>query len=269
MLFLCEELFKVMEKITSLQNQHVKRWRKLLTRKGRTTFESFLVEGFHLVEEALKAKKIEVLAVIGTENVQSILENVPHHIPTYQITKEIMTAISDTETSQEIFAEVKMPSQPDYLNLEAPYLLLDAVQDPGNVGTLIRTAAACGFEGVVFGKGTVDPYNPKTLRAAQGSHFNVSLLQVDLKKWITDFQRIHVPVYGTALHKHAVSYRKVTPQQVFGLVVGNEGAGVSEKILKQVDQSLYIPIRGHVESLNVSMAAGILMYHLYQPAKGD
>ncbi|WP_018659382.1 TrmH family RNA methyltransferase [Allofustis seminis] len=254
-----------MEDIVSLKNQQVKRWRKLRSRKGRETYRTYIVEGFHLVEEALNTTTVEICCIMGSEKALALLGKVDHLCPIYHLTAEIVAELSETQTSQEIFAEVRMPQLEENLKLKGPYLLLDAVQDPGNVGTLIRTAAACGFEGVVLGKGTADAYNSKTLRSAQGSHFHIHLVSGDLKQLIQKMQHENISIYGTALHQKAIEYKDVSPQEVFGLVVGNEGAGVSNDILQAVDASLYIPIRGGAESLNVSIAAAILMYHLYDP----
>lgn len=254
-----------MKEITSLQNNHVKRWRKLLSRKGRQTYGTFLVEGVHLVEEAVNAKNIEICCLIGTEEMIPELEKLQLSIPIYKVTDKIMREISDTQTSQEVFAEVRIKASKELPTIKAPFLFLDTVQDPGNVGTLIRTAAACGFEGVVLGKGTADAYSPKTLRAAQGSTFHIHLFDGELSEWIHHFQERGIPVYGTALHSEAVEYQQVNPREKFALIVGNEGAGVSSAVLEAVDQSLYIPIRGGAESLNVGIAAAILMYHLYAP----
>lgn len=254
-----------MKEITSLQNNQVKRWRKLLSKKGRQTYKTFLIEGIHLVEEAAHSENVEIRCLIGTEEMRPTIEKLNVDVPIYLVNEKIVKEISDTETSQEIFAEVKNLSSEELPSIEAPFLFLDAVQDPGNVGTLIRTAAACGFEGVVLGKGTADAYNPKTLRSAQGSTFHIRLFEGDLLQWIHHFKKQNVPVYGTALHSEAVEYQNVPSSDKFALIVGNEGSGVASDILDAVDKSLYIPIRGGAESLNVGIAAAVLMYHLYLP----
>ncbi|XIF20324.1 MAG: RNA methyltransferase [Acetilactobacillus jinshanensis] len=145
---------------------------------------------------------------------------------------------------------------------QGDWLLLDQVQDPGNIGTMVRTADAAGFSGVIFGKGTASPYNPKVVRAMQGSQFHLTLARGDLNDWIRDLIKNDVPVYGTVLDPQAVDYRKVNSADNFGLVMGNEGNGMQKKLLNLTTKNLYIPIRGRAESLNVAVAAGILMFEL-------
>lgn len=138
-------------------------------------------------------------------------------------------------------------------------LLVDAVQDPGNIGTMIRTADAAGIDAVVLGKGSADAYNPKTLRSAQGSHFHIPIIRGDLADWIEDLQDREVKVYGTALQE-AVVYTEVETSGSFALIVGNEGSGIHPQLLAKTDQNVIIPILGQAESLNVAVATGILLY---------
>ena len=137
-------------------------------------------------------------------------------------------------------------------------LLLDRVQDPGNLGTLIRTADAAGVDAIILGEGCADPYNPKVVRATQGSLFHLPLIKADLSEFIDELE---IPVYGTALEE-AIPFKQVEPSETFALLVGNEGQGVSEELLGKTTKNLYIPIYGKSESLNVGIAAGILMYYL-------
>jgi RNA methyltransferase, TrmH family len=246
--------------IQSAKNPQVKQWKKLLTKKEREKTHTYLIEGFHLVEEALNHKE-EILELIITEesNLPSSWD-ISNILLTY-ITPEISREISDTETAQGVFALCEM-KETDISALEnKKYLLLDAVQDPGNIGTMIRTADAAGIDAVILGKGTVDLYNPKVLRSAQGSHFHIDILTGDLKDWIGKLKSKGIPVYGTAL-EGASSFKEAEPSQAFALLMGNEGNGVSKELLGLTDQNLYIPIYGKSESLNVAVAAGILLYYL-------
>jgi TrmH family RNA methyltransferase len=170
--------------------------------------------------------------------------------------------ISDTETPQGIFAVCK---QPELSRVEGKkWLLIDAVQDPGNIGTMIRTADSAGLDAVIVGDGSVDIYNAKVLRAAQGSHFHLPIIRGNLHQWIEKLEQNNIPVYGTAL-RNAVSMYEVTPDDTFALIVGNEGQGVNEELLRKTVKNLYIPIYGKSESLNVSVATGILLYYLRRP----
>ncbi|MEH7252064.1 RNA methyltransferase [Neobacillus niacini] len=247
-----------MKHIESIQNPKVKQWKKLLTKKERDKSGTFLVEGFHLVEEALKHSEniIEIIVSDKTE--------LPHRwdsreIPVTIVTEEISNSLSDTEAPQGIYAVCKQ------LQLEKPnaktYLLIDAVQDPGNLGTMIRTADAAGIDAVVVGKGSVDVYNGKVLRSAQGSHFHLPIITGDLHEWIEQLKEKNISVYGTAL-EGAAAYTDISTEEKFALLVGNEGNGVNKELLTKTDANLYIPIYGKSESLNVAVATGILLYFL-------
>jgi RNA methyltransferase, TrmH family len=243
--------------IHSSKNPQVKQWKKLHTRKERENTGTFLVEGFHLVEEAFKVEGA-VIELIVSEDVE-----IPPRInygstPVTQINKEVVKEIAETETSQGIFAVCQ---QPNHGNIEGKsYLLLDSVQDPGNLGTIIRTADAAGIDAVIVGTGSVDIYNSKVLRSAQGSHFHFPIIRGDLIEWIEKLTTAGIPVYGTALENGLV-YTNVKPSSQFALIVGNEGNGIQADILEKTNQNLYIPIFGQSESLNVAVAAGILMYY--------
>ncbi|MDU5974786.1 MAG: RNA methyltransferase, partial [Staphylococcus epidermidis] len=132
------------------------------------------------------------------------------------------------------------------------------IQDPGNLGTLIRTADAAGLDLIVMEKGTADPFQDKVIRASQGSIFHIPVIFDDIYNYIHQFNG---PVYGTAL-ENAVSFNDVEAQANFALVLGNEGEGVNPDLLKETTQNLTIPIYGKAESLNVAIAGSILMYQL-------
>ncbi|MTH52903.1 RNA methyltransferase [Bacillus mangrovi] len=248
-----------MKRIESVQNPRVKQWRKLHTRKERDKTGTFLAEGFHLVEEALKNKELVAEVITGETTLIPKDWNLDH-TDIYLVTDEILTSLSETETPQGIFAvcrQNKVQDDPQWKRV----LLLDAVQDPGNLGTIIRTADAAGIDGIVLGEGTVDPYNAKTVRSSQGSVFHIPLAKGQLGEWISRLNGRQIPVYGTAL-EGAVSYKEAESKEAFALLLGNEGKGVSPEWLEMTNQNLYIPIYGGAESLNVAIAAGILMYHL-------
>lgn len=255
-----------MQHIMSINNPQVKKWRKLQIRKERTKTNSYLIEGFHMIEEAMKYQKSLVNKImvredlIKTNELKEILKDIPND-QVVVVTKEIADGISTTETNQGLFAEMAITKPSFPIEIVKPFLLLDAVQDPGNAGTMIRTADAAGFQGVVLGKGTVDLYNDKTLRATQGSHFHLEIYQGDLVDYIAELKKRNHLILGTALNKEAKSYKDIIVQPPFGLIVGNEGAGVSPEVLQLVDQHVYIPMKGKAESLNVAIASSILMFY--------
>lgn len=249
-----------MKYIHSAKNQQVKEWKKLLAKKDRDKTGTFIVEGFHLVEEALKKEDV-VSELIVSENVELPAKWNYGEIPLTQVTDEVIKALSDTETPQGVIA-ICQQEKADIANINGKtFLLIDAVQDPGNVGTMIRTADASGIDAVLIGAGSVDIYNPKVLRSAQGSHFHLPLIRADLQTWIEKLKAENIPVYGTALENGRV-FSEVSPPESFALIVGNEGSGVSKQLLEQTTTNLYIPIYGQSESLNVAVATGVLLYYL-------
>lgn len=253
-----------MEKILSNQNSKVKQWKKLATKKGRTEQQTYLLDGWHLVEEAVK-NKAKIHAIIATEaQMAEHLKDVPHGVPAFEVSEEVAKHIAGTNNPQGIFAEITLPNKtfdPKYV-YDGAWLLLDEIQDPGNVGTLIRTADAAGFKGVVLGEGTADAFSPKVVRAMQGSQFHLEVLQGDLKEWILALQNNGLSVYGSALDETAKVYDTIDAGENFALIMGNEGNGMHEEYQKMVNANLYIPMLGKAESLNVAVAAGILMFEL-------
>lgn len=246
-------------RIESTQNPRVKQWKKLQTKKERNKTGLFLIEGTHLIEEALKYKAHvkEFIVREGTE--YSLLDVGETDI--FEVTEEIMKQISDTETPQGIAAVCGM-FNPSPINIEtARILLIDNVQDPGNLGTMIRTADAAGMDAVILGEGCVDLYNGKVIRSTQGSLFHIPIFAGSLEEWIKQLTGKGVPVFGTAL-EGARNYKEIEPCPQFALLVGNEGNGVNPSLLKETDENLYIPIYGKAESLNVSIATAVLLYHL-------
>lgn len=250
---------KTLEMIESLQNPKVKQWKKLLTKKGRMKEGKFLIEGIHLIEEALKAQ-LPIQNFIIDKNKEIPREWLASNIEPIYVSSRIMKEICETETPQ---GYVAISSFPDNQNLaldKGMFLFIDQVQDPGNVGTMIRTADAAGLTGVIIGEGTVDPLNGKVLRATQGSIFHIPVVQMDLEEAIERCKENNVPVFGTSIQ--GSTYTIIEPRKDFALIMGNEGSGVRKSILEKCDQNLYIPIYGKAESLNVSVATGILLYHL-------
>ncbi|MCR2821931.1 TrmH family RNA methyltransferase [Lederbergia panacisoli] len=249
-----------MEYIQSPKNSRVKEWKKLLSKKDRDLTGRYIIEGEHLIEEALKTDDVMELMLQENNEVPDLwlFKDIP---PVTKITADISKVISATKTPQGVFAVCRKSDSTIDLKKHKRFLLLDGVQDPGNIGTMIRTADAAGIDVVIMGEGSGDVYNPKVIRSAQGSHFHVPIIIGNLHTWIETFKASHVPVYGTAL-EGAVSYKEVRPTDSYALIVGNEGAGVDSTILQNTDQNLYIPIYGNSESLNVAVAAGILLYHL-------
>lgn len=251
-----------MKRIESTQNSLVKHWKKLVTtRKERDKFTEFLVEGFHLTEEALKKKEL-IKSLIVREGVDIPPGWNVDDVPMYSVTAAVAKEISETEHSQGIFAHCAQPefSEDDHQQW-TKLLLIDAVQDPGNIGTMIRTASASGIDAVILGKGCADPFNPKTVRSAQGSHFQIPVVRGELEEWAAQLKKRTIPLFGTALI-NSTPVHEVESQEAFALIVGNEGSGVDPVLLQKTDRNLMVPLYGEAESLNVAVATGILLYSL-------
>ncbi|MCS4486753.1 TrmH family RNA methyltransferase [Staphylococcus americanisciuri] len=246
-----------MEEITSIQNAKVKNYNKLKKKKERDKQQRAIIEGFHLIEEAVDSDIIvEQLFMIEPARVPEKLQNAAREC--FVINQKVAEALSGTVTPQGIFAVIQKATVT--VDNAQQVLILDRIQDPGNLGTLMRTADAAGLDLVVLAKGTADVYQEKVLRASQGSVFHIPTIEVEnLVDYVQNFAG---PVYGTAL-ENAVSYHDIpSKQETFALVLGNEGQGMSETLLAATTQNVTIPIYGRAESLNVAIAAGILMFHL-------
>ncbi len=249
-----------MKEIQSVKNTLIKECKKLHKRKYREQTGKYLLEGFHLVEEAVACgAEVSEIFIDARGEKEWGTWVAAQTAPVYFVSDEVMKSLSDLPTPQGMIAVVHKKTA-DELNYKGRWLLLDNVQDPGNVGTMIRTADAAGFDGVLLGTGTADIYSTKVLRSMQGSQFHLPIVALDLTTAIQHFQANEVPVYGTELNVDAVVYTAVEKTADVALILGNEGQGVSQELLQLTDKNLYIPIYGKAESLNVGVAAGILMY---------
>ncbi|PSL44044.1 TrmH family RNA methyltransferase [Salsuginibacillus halophilus] len=248
-----------MERIESSKNQKVKDAKRLRYKKYRERDERFLIEGPHLIEEALKSgREIERIFADDPDKVPDVAGR--YNIPTALVNEQVIQELTGVQNPQGLVAVCMIPSKPEKL-VEGIYLLLDEIQDPGNVGTMIRTADAAGAKGVILGEGSADVYNEKAVRATQGSIFHIPVIQGPLEEWIDQLKEQGVPILGTGIAE-GTSHTALAPLKSFALIVGNEGGGVKPELLEKTDQNVYIPIHGDAESLNVSVATGILLYHL-------
>lgn len=251
-----------MKEIQGVKNPLIKELRKLQQKKYREKEGRYLMEGFHLVEEALNAgAPVELLLVTHKGAAEWAALLAQQEVPQYLVSDEVMKSLSDLPTPPGIMGVLTKEEQ-DTVEFRGRWLLLDRVQDPGNVGTMVRTADAAGFDGVILGHGCADLYSTKVLRSTQGSQFHLPVIQKSLEETIAVFRSQEIPVYGTELNEAAKGFQEVAPAENLALLMGNEGQGVAKELLALTDQNLYIPIYGQAESLNVGVAAGILMYHL-------
>lgn len=242
--------------ITSIQNNQVKLWRKLHQRKHRQQTKSFLVEGFHIVEEAHKSNW-DIVQIIVQEGVKA-----PDWVQNYEIivvSDQVFHHMTYTQTPQGIAAIIHMKEFQEFYG--QALLLIDAIQDPGNLGAIIRTADAVGMDGIILGNGTVDLFNDKVIRATQGSLFHLPIIQNDLGSEVSRLKALGYPIFASGLY-NATNYLDLPKLKKYALIVGNEGAGVSDDLVNMADQLVSIPIYGKAESLNASVATGILLYEL-------
>ena len=243
-----------MDIIRSKSNQLIKETKKLLQKKYRKRY--YLIEGWHLLEEAQKAgAQIEQIFVT-----EEGLGRLGHSDLVKLVSPEVLAELSDSVTPQGVVAQIAMPQQELPQQLTGKYLVLEDVQDPGNVGTMIRTADAAGYDGVFVSDKTADIYNLKVLRSMQGSHLHLPIFRVHIADLLQLLQAHQVPVFASTLSQASVDYKQVTPPPTFALVMGNEGQGISDLMADAADQLVHISMPGQAESLNVAVAAGILLF---------
>lgn len=234
--------------ITSLNNKTIKALMKLKQKKYRDETCTFLVDGAHMVKEALEAKKAQM--VITSD------EQFTCDAETLYVNTAIMEKLSFTKTPQPYMA---LCQKDETLATEGKRILIfDGVQDPGNVGTMIRSALAFGFDQVIFSDDSADLYNDKTLRSTQGALFRMHFSRADLNEVIPCLKAEGFQVIGSSL-RNAKRIDEIKPAEKMAFVMGNEGQGMKEATLSLCDDNLYIPIEA-MESLNVGVAAGIIMY---------
>jgi TrmH family RNA methyltransferase len=260
-----------MEPIVSPTNPKIKKWQKLYTRKGRDAQRAYLIEGVHLLEEALRtgARFEAVVLREGEELPAAWREELEERgVPCYVVPDAIFRRLAATQHPQGVVAVLRIeePRKPLEKRLHEPRLtglLVDAVQDPGNLGTILRTADAFGVDFVLLGKGTVDLYNDKVVRSSMGSLFRVPVYHGALETWIESMQRAGVCVVASQLGAKERLDRCLFPARTVFLV-GNEAQGVSPQLCQRADVCLQIPMGGEAESLNVATAAAVLLYERFR-----
>ena len=249
-------------KLTSVANERVKQWASLREAKSRHKEQLFLLEGTRLVDEALKSS-LEVVAVCSSESAWLDGLQVSETCRRFEVTDEIVEKCSTTETPQTAFAVAELPAPRtdfDWKTIEIA-LLLDRIQDPGNMGAAIRAAAAVGVDVVVIGDGCVDLYAPKTLRAAMGASFRVPVVHRDLATVIPKLRKADCRIFASALQEDATDLFQLGLRSTkVAWIVGNEGNGICDSLLSEVDAIVKIPMMRRTESLNVAQATAVLLY---------
>lgn len=237
--------------ITSINNQTIKELDKLKQKKYRDLEQKFLIEGEHLVEEAEKSGVLEKIILLENSEYPSKLEKI-------YVSKNVMKKLSSLDTPPNIIGVCKMLSKKE---LGKKVLLLDDIQDPGNLGTIIRSSVAFNVDSIVMSLNTVDLYNPKVIRSTQGMIFKINLIKDDLERVIEKLKSENIPIYTTNVNG-GENIKNINSTDSYGLIMGNEGNGVKNEISALADRKIYISMNSKVESLNVSVAASILLYEL-------
>ena len=237
--------------ITSINNEYIKEISKLNEKKYRDKLNKYLIEGLHLVIEALKYDIIDTIIIREDFSYET---NIKHII----VSNEVMKKLSDNPSIPKIMAVVNKKESTISGN---KILLLDRLQDPGNLGTIIRSAVAFNFDTIILSNDTVDLYNSKVLRSTQGMLFNINILRQDLTNVINELKNNNYTIYGTKVD-NGNDVKEINNTNKFALIIGNEGTGISDNILKQCDKYLYIKMNNNCESLNAGVAASILMYEM-------
>lgn len=252
-----------MKKITSKDNKIYKLCTRLASRKYRDTYGQFLVEGEKVIRDAASAGQ-KLVTVLTEEGYPLDEEKYP--CPCIEVEKKLFSQLAQTTTTQGIIAivEKQTVSREEFCirisEKSGNVILLDRLQDPGNIGTIIRTADAAGYSGVMTIKGTADLYSPKIVRATAGSLFRMPVYAADSPDEAVEIleaagKTILATGFDTDLYYYDVDMKKDT-----GLIIGNEGNGISDELMQQAHKIIKIPMDGEIDSLNAAVAAGILMY---------
>lgn len=231
--------------IESVNNERIKEFSKLNMKKYRDETGMFIVEGEHLVEEALKYMEVvEVFSLDGREN-------------TTQVSESVMAKLSDLKSVPPILAILK---KKENTIPNGNILVLDNIQDPGNLGTIIRSAKAFDFKAIILSDDSVDEYNSKVIRASEGMMFSTNIVRVNLNDFLLDIKNNYDILTTDVNDGENISDFK--SEFDIALIMGNEGNGVRPEIAALADKKIYIPMSDGVESLNVGVAASILMYEI-------
>ncbi|MBR1718185.1 MAG: RNA methyltransferase [Bacilli bacterium] len=237
--------------IESLSNKKIKELNKLKTKKYRDQENLFLVEGYHLVREAYNAgilKEVLVLKDVDIDFDCNIIYT----------TEEILKYLSDVETPQNIIGVCK---KIDNSKIGNKVVVLDDIQDPGNLGTIIRSSVAFNFDTIILSNNSVDLYNPKVIRSTQGMMFKVNIIRCDLNEIIPNLKKDGYRVLATKV-TGGKDVKTLEKLEKLCIIMGNEGNGVKDSILSLSDDFIYIKMNSTCESLNVGVATSIILYEL-------
>lgn len=234
---------------TSINNEHIKFIKKLNQKKYRDLYNKFIVEGEHLVLEALKNNLIDEVLV---------LEGYNFDYKANFVNEKVMKYITELDSIPKVIGVCFKKND----NICGNHILvLDNIQDPGNLGSIIRSSVAFNIDTVVLNRVGVDLYNQKVLRSTQGMIFNINVVTCDLKDVIGSLKEKGYHILATQVNGGKL-IKCIEKNDRFVIIIGNEGNGVSKELLDLSDEFIYIPMNKNCESLNASVAAGIILYEL-------
>lgn len=234
---------------SSVENQKIKGIKKLNNKKYRDLTNKFLVEGDHLVIEAYKKGYLEEL--ILEENMIFPLD-----IKTSYVTRSVIKYITDLETPPNIIGICKKINEQE---IGSKVLILDDIQDPGNLGTIIRSSVAFNIDTIILSNNSVDLYNSKVIRATQGLIFHINIIRRDLKEEIPLLKSLGYTIFGTNV-EDGIELKNIEKPDKYAIIMGNEGNGVSDCVNKLCDKFIYIKMNDACESLNVGVATSVILY---------
>ena len=249
-----------MERITSRKNPLVVHMKKLgSSRAYRDEHREFICDGIKLLNEAVRngARITTVLTASETPL------NLPYDVRVFLAERELIDYVSPLKNAQDVLFACEMPPNCVFDNADGTHILLDGIQDPGNLGTIIRTANAFGITSVMLMDGCADVYNPKTIRASMGAVFRQRVCHIDMQE-LREIAAGGAEIIGAALSGDSVDISDVRLTNAI-IAIGSEGQGLSDEVLSLCGKKIVIPISPECESLNAAVAAGIIMW---QAGKG-
>lgn len=254
-----------MQIITSKDNEIIKNIRKLKEKKFRDANNEYLIEGIKLIKEAVEEKAKIKLIVVCEESIEDgdIDQKLLYEIAKYDciyVNKKVFSILTDVQNPQGILAVIEKKNNEENINYKEDIIVvLDGIQDPGNLGTILRTIDSVGLSQVIVSKETADSYNPKVVRSTMGAIFRVNVIESeDLLQTLKNLKKHKYKIMATSLETNNSVYDVEYNKKV--IVIGNEANGVSENVLEYADEKIKIPMLGKTESLNASVATSIILY---------
>lgn len=254
-----------MQVITSKDNEIIKEIRKLKEKKYRDISGEYIIEGIKLIEEAINegAKISKIVVCEDCVKDGSIEQNLLYEIAKYDciyVSEKVFGVLTDVKTPQGILAIIKKKCNEDEIDFKEDIIIaLDGVQDPGNLGTILRTLDSAGLKQIILSKNSADPYNPKVVRSTMGAIFRINIIETeDFIKELTQMKKHKFKIVATSLEESESIYNIDYDKKV--IVIGNEANGVSKEVLDLADGKVKIPMLGKTESLNAAVATGIIVY---------